>query len=335
MNYKVWLITFGVIAALVVGGAGFYAFSGYSKYSDAMQGWDDKVGTIESLERKVPYPNKDNSEALEAKVGEYEKSVDALFQSLNSFQRELNTTLLSTEFIQIVKSKVQGFRKYAGENGLEIAEASDFQLGFDLYSNVIPPQELVAILDYELEAIDHLLKSLVDCGVSDLLSFERDRIPGEDGASGDYDSGVVHKYPVRMRFSGGHNAFQDFVNKLANDKEFFYTVRVLKVRNDETEGPAKLSAAAVSRAPRFENPTTQEVAGNDQLQEWGYPDVSASELAEQARAAGFVASSQDARVLMGQENLNVFMVVDIVRFVSPEEVSANTAKEKETRGNKR
>lgn len=335
MNYKVWLITFGVIAALVIGATGFYAVSGYGKFSDAMEGWDNKVGTIESLERKVPYPNKDNSEALSEKVSVYEGSVDALFQSLNTFQRELNTTLPSTEFQQILKGKVQGFRKYADENGLEIDESADFQMGFDQYSSVIPPQELIAILDYELEAIDYLLKAVVDCGVSSLVSFERDLIPGEAGSNGEHESGVVHKYPVRLRFSGSHDSFQTLVNKLANDTNFFYIIRVLKVRNEEKEGPAKLTSTDVGTIPIFENPDTQEIAGNDMLEEWGYPDVSDSELADRAKGAGFIPSSQDARVLMGQENLNVFMVVDIVRFISPEEVAANAEKENEKRGSKR
>jgi hypothetical protein len=40
---------------------------------------------------------------------------------------------------------------------------------------------------------------------------------------------------------------------------------------------------------------------------------------------------------MGQENLNVFMVVDIVRFISPEEMAANekTKAEDDRGGRKR
>lgn len=323
MSYKVWLITFGVIAALVIGGSGFYAFSSYGQYAGAMQGWDDKVGTIESLERRVPYPNKANSEALDEKVAAYEKSVEDLYGSLNTFQRELNTTLPSTEFQQLVKERVQTFRKYAEDGGLAITEASDFQLGFDEYSNVIPPQGLVAVLDYELEAIDYLLRSLVDVGASSMSSFERDPIPGESGAPAEHASSVVHKYPVRLRFNANQDSFQALINKLANDTNFFYIVRVLKVKNEVTEGPVKLTAAEQSALPMFENPETKQVAPYELLEEWGYPDASADDLAARAREEGFISSAKDARVLMGQENLNVFMVVDIVRFISPEEVAAN------------
>ncbi|MDF2377307.1 MAG: Amuc_1100 family pilus-like protein [Verrucomicrobiales bacterium] len=337
MNYKVWLITFGIVAALVIGGSGFYAFSGYGKYSDALQNWDDKVGTIESLERRVPYPNKANSEALGEKVAQYEQSVEELFKSLDTFQSPLDTTLTGPEFQRKVKDRVQEFRKYAEDGGLVITDASDFQMGFDAYSNSIPPQDLVAVLDYELGAIDYLLRSLVDVGSSSLVSFERDLIPGEAGAPNGHESSVVHKYPVRLRFSGQHDSFQALINKLANDTAFFYVVRVLKVRNEVTEGPVKLTAAQQSSLPMFENPNTKEVASFERLEEWGYPTVSDEELATVARENGFISSAKDARVLMGQENLNVFMVVDVVRFISPEEMAANekTKAEDDRGGRKR
>ena len=44
-------------------------------------------------------------------------------------------------------------------------------------------------------------------------------------------------------------------------------------------------------------------------------------IRDSARAAGYIPSQQDARVLMGQEELEIYMVVDIVRFVDPEEAS--------------
>jgi hypothetical protein len=40
MNSKVWLTTFGVVAFLVLAGTGFYAFSSFSKYSEALDGWN-------------------------------------------------------------------------------------------------------------------------------------------------------------------------------------------------------------------------------------------------------------------------------------------------------
>ncbi len=332
MNYKVWLTAFGIVSVLVLGGAGFYAFSSYGKYTEALGNWDSRVGTIESLERRSPYPDKDNAEALAAKAKDYQEAVDGLFVGLDSFQRSLNTSLASTEFQQLLKTRIQDFRKVAQEGNLEMENPAEFQLGFNAYSNLIPPQEMVPYLDYELEAIDHLLRTLVKNGCNRLLTFDRDPIAGESGGGEAEEGSVVHKYPVRLRFEGSHDCFQGFVNDLANDKGFFYIVRVLKVKNEQLDGPIKLTAADPTQSsPRYTNPTTQEIADLERLQQWDYENITAAELDTKAKAEGFLRSDEDARVLMGQEKLNVFMVVDIVRFLKPEEVAAAEGEDKTTR----
>jgi hypothetical protein len=320
MNHKTWLIVFGVFALALIGGTGFYAFSGYANYSDKIAGWDSNVGTIESLERRVPYPNKENAEALKEEVVKYNSAVQELYQSLNSFQRPLNTALQGTQFAQLVKKTVQDYREFAKVGGLEIESAEEFQLGFDAYAASIPAPQLVPVLDYELEAIDHLLKGLVTSRVGSLLSFERDAIPGEPGGAEEHDSGVVHKYPVRLRFRSDYNALQTFVNSIANDKQFFYVVRVLKVQNGAIEGPMKTTGESALGQGYVYGDTGEPVALED-LELLGLGIDSDEEVAEAARAAGYLPSQQDARVLMGQEELEAYMVVDIVRFVNPEEAS--------------
>jgi hypothetical protein len=321
MNHKVWLTTFGIFAALFIGGSAFYAFSGYSKYSEAMGSWDVKVRTIESLERKVPYPSEGNAEALAGKKDEFEKAVLELFESLEAFQRPLDAQLANTVFQGNVKQRVQSFREYAKTEGMELLDDPQaFQLGFDSYATDIPKPELVPYLDYELEAIDKLLRQLVDTDTEALLTFERDPIPGEEGGAERQESSVVHKYPIRLRIRAKHDSFQSFINQMANDKEFFYILRVLKVKNESPEGPIKLiSEDGSTDLPTYINLETKEVASYAQLVEWGYPDTPAADIAPIAREEGFELNKLDARVLMGEERLNVFMVIDIVRFVSPEE----------------
>jgi len=322
MNPKAWLATFAIVSLLLVGGSGFFAFSSYREYSDAMMNWDSKVGTIESLESRVPYPDEANSRALAERVEEYRKSVQELYETLETFQQPLDTALPSTEFQRKVANRVQQFRTTARSGGLALEDSTDFQMGFDRYSTAIPPQTMVPVLNYSLDAIDHLLGLLVEVGVDRLVSFGRDAIPGEDGSVVEQESRVVHRYPVRLRFESTHDAFQQLLNRLGNDRDFFYVVRVLKVNNSMREGPIKLTSGDGEGLPIFRNPNTSQVAEYEMLMEWGMGEISDEELEARAREAGFVSSRQDARVLMGQETLTVFMVVDITRFLSPEEVEA-------------
>ncbi len=321
MNSKVWLTVFGIVAALALGGGGFYAVTSHGKYREAMDSWGTKVSSIESLERRVPYPSKKNSEALAAKVESYRGAVEALEGTLKSFSRELNLTMQNTEFQQLVRRRVEEFRGVASQGGMEIDSTNEFQLGFDIYANTVPAPNLVPVLDYELEAIDHLLRKLVACGVERLSEFQRDAIPGEPGGPTAQDSGVVHKYPVRFRIRSSHDTLQKLVNELANDRQFFYIVRVLKVRNESQEGALKAAAGPNQGSfVKYENPETKEVASPGMLAEWGHGTAPDSEVAAKAREAGFIKADQDARVLMGLEKLDAFLVVDITRFLGADEL---------------
>lgn len=336
MNAKTWLTVFGVVAALVLGGAGFYAFSSYGSYKSAMEGWDAKVGTIQTLERKAPYPNEENAKEVEESLERYRAAVKKLSDTLNTFQRPLNKDLANTEFQQRVKTRVEEFRQFARTGGLEIDSTTEFHLGFDSYASNLPQPDLVPVLDYELEAIDHLLRTLVDAGAETMSAFQRDAIPGEPGASGQHDSGVVHKYPVRFRFEGSFATFQQFVNALANDKEFFYILRVLKVKNEKTEGALKLAADGSSTFERYENPTTKELASPERIAEWKADGATPAEVIAKAREEGFIKADQDARVLMGQEKIGVYVVIDITRFLNPDEVEKSDEPKTEARkGRKR
>jgi len=339
MNPKTWLITFSVVAVLLLAGGGIFAFNGYREYSEAMMSWDSKVGTIQSLESRVPYPDESNSQALSELVDEYRGSVQSLFDTLETFQQPLDTALPSTEFQQKVKARVQQFRATARSGGLEVEDVADFQMGFDRYNTAIPPQAAVPVLNYSLEAIDHLLTLLVETGVERLISLDRDAIPGEDGSVVEQESRVVHRYPVRLRFASTHEAFQTLINQIANDREFFYVVRVLKVNNAMREGPVKLiSDDGGEGLPMLRNPETLQIASVEMLVEWGYGEDSEEDVLSRARDAGFLPSREDARVLMGQETLTVFMVVDITRFLSPAEMAeagGETSLDDETSGRRR
>ena len=82
------------------------------------------------------------------------------------------------------------------------------------------------------------------------------------------------------------------------------------------EGPVKLNTEGQS-FPVFINQETKAVADPTILAEWGYPQVQGAELEAVAKQNGYSTATEDARVLMGQEKLTVFMVVDITRFVNP------------------
>lgn len=291
MSSRVWLRTFGIVSVLLLATTGFYAASSFQRYRDSLSKWEKKVESIADLEVQVPYPDEKNASALEKRVGSYRESVRALSETLKSFQRPLETGVETTGQSR-AKKYVEDFRFFAKANAFAIETENEFLLGFDAYADKMPDPDLVPLLYFQMDAIDHLLRKLVTSGAKSMTSFERDPLPGELGARESPPGAVIQKYPVRLRFQTDHEGLQAFVNELTNDRDFFYIISVLKVQNENQEGPLK-------QIPVDESSSVG-------------PEKSL-EIPSQAE--------QDARVLMGQETINVFMVIDICRFTSEDEKS--------------
>lgn len=287
MNSKVWLRTFGIVSVLLLAATGFYAASSFQRYRESLSKWDAKVELIADLEGQVPYPDEKNASVLEKRVGSYRDSVRALSETLKSFQRPLVTGVENTAAQMRAMKFVEDFRLFAKANAFAIETGNEFLLGFDAYADKMPDPDLVPLLYFQMDAIDHLLRKLVTSGAKSMTSFERDPLPGESGSRESSSGAVIQKYPVRIRFQTDHDSLQGFINELANDREFFYIIRVLKVQNENQEGPLKQ-----------------------------IPEDEASSVGPEKSLEIPIQSEQDARVLMGQERLNLFMVIDICRFTS-------------------
>jgi len=289
MNSKVWLRTFGIVSVLLLAATGFYAASSFQRYRESLSRWEEKVESIADLEVQVPYPDEKNASALEKRVGSYRESVQALSETLKAFQRPLETGVETTGQSR-AKKYVEDFRFFAKANVFAIETGNEFLLGFDAYANKMPDPDLVPLLYFQMDAIDHLLRKLVTSGAKSMTSFERDPLPGESGSRESSSGAVIQKYPVRIRFQTDHDSLQGFINELANDRDFFYIIRVLKVQNESQEGPLKQ-----------------------------IPEDEPSSVGPEKSLEIPIQEARDARVLMGQERLNLFMDIDICRFTSGDE----------------
>lgn len=313
---------FAVFALLLIGGAGFFFAKGFGKYRSEFNGWDDLASKIKRLERESPYPSAANEKKLASHLGDYEKKVEALYQSLAKFQKPLDDAMQDRDFPQKLKTRVQGFLDLAGEKGLAIEDKENFYLGFDAYSSSLPKPDLVPLLNYQLDATSYLLKQLVESGASRLNQLSRELLPGEalNPENAEAESGsrsVVQKFPVKIAFAGRHQAFQNFVNRIANDEEYFFILRALRVENSAPDGPKiEEDSKAV-----FVN-DKGETATMEFTEEMGLNDLPWDEFVTKMAGAGYRQVSQDARILFGEEDVEVEAVIDLVRFLPPGEEGA-------------
>ncbi len=311
MKAKQFYAVYGVILALIVGGAGFFLYRGFSAYSAAVEEFDNRDATIKTLKKAAPFPNAANLDKLTAQVDDYQQQIEELNKALLRFQKPLNMNVKDREFQQILKNKIREFKEYAKARGMGLpdTESDPFYMAMDRYETELPESEIVPLLVYQLDAVERLLKMLADSRVEQLTTLSRETLPGEGDNPPAEEGTVVQKYPISLTFSATHSGFQSFINALSNDDEFFFILRIIRVENEKQEGPIKGAAdVGVSRILNKEGveiPQTEK----DELYQLPYDEMMA--IIEER---GYRVESQDAQVIMGQEKVHAYCIIDLARF---------------------
>lgn len=318
MKGNQFYIVFGAIAAVLLGAAGFYCYKGYDAYKAAGGEFETRRTATMRLKRSEPYPNEENLNAITKAVTEYEGEIKGLFKILDRFQQPLNTTIDDTQFPQILKSKIEAFKALAKKKGININEEDKFYMAMDAYRTTLPDPKAVPMLDYELGAIEYLLNILAEAGITQLINLDRELLPIETEVSGKEapaaveSSAVAAKYPVSLTFETKHPAFEKLINQITNDDKYFFILRALRVDNSAKEGMVKGEGEDGDAGPSYTNEAGDKAP--DDLVNQIPQDLDVSEQIVWMRGKGYELQSRDARILLGNESLRVFMVVDLVRF---------------------
>jgi hypothetical protein len=333
MKSNPFYIIWGIVSVLLLGGAGFFLFSSKSAFSETENSFKEKEATINRLTKKKPYPDAKGVEEMEKLVADFAAEVDGLYDSLSSFQHPLEQGLSADQFPNLVLAKKTAFEKAAAEKGMVIKGTGDdeFYFGMDAYRGSLPASENVPLLNYQLEAIDRLLELMLESGVDTLHKIDREPLwpemnPGQPDPEA---SAAVIRYALSVRFVADHSAFQKFTNALANDDQFFFLLRVLRIDNTSptgtkiTDGVAQLGGLPDFRDKEGSPPSDEVLAT--------VADLEVGEAVEQMATLGFSPVSEDAKVLFGDEKLRVFAIIDVARFPTEEERKVEPADD----GNKR
>lgn len=284
-----------MVMLVLVGGSGFFFFKAYTAYSANNQQHQMLTGKLRKLENYEIYPDTQNVEAMEVAIDAYETEVNKLHEQLKAFQTPLKQ-IPARQFPQDLKRTVEEFRDYRVKN--RVVTPEPFYLGFDKYEFNEPVPGATGILQYQLEATNHLVHLAIDNGADVIYSLTREETAVERGEEDPELTQRVVKYPVTFAFRTTHEGFREFLNKVSNGTDYFYLVRVLRIDNEKKEGPPKV----VQRQEVWIGPDG-EVITSDDLNEEGGIELDFGDL-----------TRQDARVVMGNEKLKITAVIDICRF---------------------
>jgi hypothetical protein len=130
----------------------------------------------------------------------------------------------------------------AAQRGVALPEK--FYLGFEKYENELPPNNVTALLNWQLTVVETVINRLIDLKVSAITAILRPPLPGElTPEVPAKEVPLLKKYPFEVVFTGYPGHLQSILNDLGS-LPHFTVVRALRIENEQVKSPARGGAAA-------------------------------------------------------------------------------------------
>jgi hypothetical protein len=233
-------ITF-VLCALLT----FVALKGGTKYQNAKNDYDSAFQAVSKMERLPLYPTASNRDAKKKALDDYRESIEefrGFYEKYRVTELENISTQKFTENLIAANQEVEAAFTGAGSK-----LPDDFLMGFEVYRNQLAKSGSTALLNYQLQAVRHLLLGLAESRPTGLIRFYREKIPEEnDTAYPLREDEVARKFSYEISIKGSEASVRDFLSKLGDTKSHYYVIRSIRI-NNERDVPPRISDAKFER----------------------------------------------------------------------------------------
>ena len=306
---------------LVAAGAlGYLLFAQMGTYDQTSQDYDSAVKELDRLQNLKPYPFARSKGKLIDLRKETAQRVTDLQKQLADYEPPAERSdFKPIEFQDKLRHVVDEISQAA--KSANIALPADFYMGFEQYRGTPPDAAAAPALSRELDAIEDLLKILINRRIDALTLIKRAPLPQEPGGAGINPSAAaatarntpggrpaataladsVSRYPVELDFTCQPSSFRDSLDDIVTAKRLFL-VRAVQVKNQKSKGPPREGTGASAPAP---TPQTAAV-----------PDPGTAAPAPADTPAGKI------EYIVGLEKLDVNMRVEIIKVAPPATVAA-------------
>lgn len=322
----------GILAGATVicaGGLFVFAGKGTSRVDAATEQFTTLTEEINKMQNLSLYPTSENLKNKEKELAAYQANANQLAEKLQAMRPpQMNNTDPQTFTNTLVKTAEETMKAYAAA-GLSVdADTGSlprgFYLGFESYTSTPAQQGATGILAYELSAISEVHSILAAAKPVKLLNFMRESLPEEKNQPYAPTPGVPYRaLPFEISFAGPESSMRNFINGLQSSKSHFYIVRSMRVMNEKPTGPKASDVEFEVKAPK----AADGAPGGGAFD--GFDNLIAPDAAPVPEGAPAVAeppqpkeepkgdSSQILKQVLGAENIEVFLRVDILLFDAP------------------
>ncbi|MGC1482046.1 MAG: Amuc_1100 family pilus-like protein [Chthoniobacterales bacterium] len=293
------------VTLIITAALGYFLSAAYSDYTTVSEEYDARVGRLQQLQNRAPFPSEKNNQDFAALVGDYGVSYEALLAELTKMQLPLEeiSPQAFQDRLRAVVSEVQ-----AAAESKNITLPADFYLGFDQYQGTLPSDNAAGPLARQMAAIKSIVDRLISFRVAEISSIDRTPLPEENkgpapladdkmnrtgpgAAKTNEIPEIAQAFPFEISFVTEQGRLRQSLNSIVTNEQFFI-IRNISVVNTELDGPSRVS--------EYEERSNS------------YPPPS-SEVEEDAEPV----EVKGLDVIVGREKLNVTVAVEMITFTPP------------------
>jgi hypothetical protein len=225
----------------------FVAMNGGSKYQDAKSRYDDAYAEVDKAENLPLYPSSENRQAKIKALDDYQQAIDELRGFYSKYQLDPSVQITTQQFTERLKAAREEVRLAFEATDSKLP--ADFFMGFEAYSGKLANSGSTALLDYQVNAMKHLLLGMAEARPSELIRIHREAIPEESGKPYEpFENEPARKFSYEIVFKGSEASVRDFITKLGEKDSYYCVIRSMRI-NNERETPPKISDAKFEKAP--------------------------------------------------------------------------------------
>jgi len=249
-------------ATAVVGG--IFLFFGNSQggaYDEKLAEYEGLRDEHTKLEKAKAYPDAGNLEKRKKGIKLYEKTIGEVGAYLVGYQKGKLASPSPEEFSD-ARVKMEKELRAAFES-VETTLPETCHFGFEKYQDVQAKAGATARLNFQLGAMQWLLNELAEAKPQAIVNIKRAELPVETGQaaartgapqrsaragkggrrSNNSRQPATHEkpyqlMPVELSFTASEPSVRDFLKEMVNSKEYFFSIRALRIRNEKQTPPA-------------------------------------------------------------------------------------------------
>ncbi len=292
-----------------------FGAKGVSQYDLAKEEFDTAAQEAVGFENLALYPKRENLAGKSKALDEYRQSVESLQAAFGSYRPEDMKNISPQAFTNQLKATNDEVRKAFDDAGTVVPDA--FFCGFEGYKTSLARGNATGILTYQLTGIKQLMLNLAAAGPTELKNVYRPSLPEREGKPYTPESNdVARPLALEITFKGPEKSVRSFLSSIAKPNGYYVVIRALRITNERKDPPrttdAKFdtpSAAAAKVEPKAVDPFAGFMMPGDLSAE-------AAEIpAEETDSTAPVDSSRILSQVLGNEELNVFLRLDLMQFL--------------------